>query len=574
MSRTHPHNLYSTTRIQDANVSDSTDAPELSSINQYPFYLMEIVPVNLGVDLVCAGNFTIDGLSSSWVWDAANGNGDLGDECNPPNPPWAGAMQGQHVAHSTPHNINMVDSSPLTQGFYNCYGAYSNDGTDFNGNDARPHQGPFQLHNMAYIGGDFVGSGNPVTWFIVILIDVYELNDGTLVNDNLSPSVEENLALWTVGNNYDLANMKHNGHPVKVKAFVMPHYNPLELDNLQPGLLNEVEFDLDYIIPTTGCVDANADNYDPLAQISDLSSCTYPGTTYTVSCYDAGNVTGTTGDLGVVGVYTEPPFASEVPAWDVFSGINQRDLNSVPAMPKNLLIGNGPMPGTFYSANQYLAGDVVDEIIELTLKPRRESYSTGLFDNNGVEIFGTAIAIYDFPDSGGPNGQSIDPMFLNPGENDAYFVDGALNLTAGSIYINNYNADDQADVGRGQYVPMNQNGNITSNTITSQQPQWMPDGGVYGTDGVEIPSTLVEWDVDSLECVQLDGSIFDIGETQIWAEEIFTTSPNSLSRYPATEYWPVKVKLYLQVYFTMPASNVQIKLDLVHDTTRVGISPI
>ena len=569
----HLDNLYTTTIVQDVNTYDSADAPELSSVNQFPFYLMEIVPKNLGVDLVCAGNFTIDGLSSSWSWNAINNNGDTSDECNPPTPPWRGVLSGQHVTHSTPHNINMQDTSPAPGGnAYTCYGANSLAGVDFNGNDARAHQGPFYFHNLVYIGSQFDADQIPYTWYIIVLIDIYELNDGTLVNDNLSPSVEENLSLWSVGNNLDLANMKHNGHPVKVKAFIMPHQSgdvPLS-----PGLLNEIEFDLDYIIPVTGCVDFNADNYDPLAQISDPSSCTYPIQSYTVSCYDSEDVTGTTADEGVVTTYIDPPFATEVPAWDVFNLYQTRDLSGLSAMPKNLLIGNGPLQATIYLQNAYSVGDNVDEIIEVTLKPRRQPYGTGNF-SNGVEIMGNAIAIYDFPDqpSMGPNGQTIDPddPLVN---NWDFFGDSGYNLTAGSIYIKNYDSDLGAEIGRGQYITTGQTGNITSNTSTALQPQWMPDSGIQDVNGNNI-STLVEWYyADSFECVQVDGTVFDIGEVQIWAEEIYSTSPNTLSRYPATEWWPVKVKLYLKVDFIMPARNVQIKLDLIHDTVRVGTPTI
>ena len=573
MPVSHSDNLYTTTVVEDANIYDPTDAPELSSVNQYPFYLMEIVPKNLGVDLVCAGNFTINGLSSSWSWNAINNNHDTSNECNPPMPPWRGVLSGQHITHSTPHNINMQDTSPNPgQGAYTCYGADSITGVDFNGNDARAHQGPFFFHNLAYIGSQFSADQIPVTWYITILIDVYELNDGTLINDNLSPSVEENLSLWSVGNNYDLSNMKHNGHPVKVKAFIMPYYsteNGGDTD-LSPGL-NEIEFDLDYIIPVSGCLDNNADNYDPLAQISDPSSCTYPQTYYTVNCYDSGDVTGTTADEGDVTTYIDPPFATEVPAWDVFSLYPTRDLSGLPAMPKNLLIGNGPMPGAVYLQNSYSAGDQVDEIIEITLRPRKEVYGTGNFSNGTppVEIMGTAMAIFDFPDIGGPTAQTIDPD--DPlVENYDYFGESWHNLTAGSVYIKNYDSDLGAEIGRGQYIPINNNGQIISNTSTGSQPQWLPATGIQDENGNNI-STLVEWYyADSFECVQVDGTVFDIGAVEIWAEEIYTTSNNTLSRYPATEWWPVKVKLYLKVDFIMPASNVQIVLDLIHDNVRVA----
>ena len=71
-----------------------------------------------------------------------------------------------------------------------------------------------------------------------------------------------------------------------------------------------------------------------------------------------------------------------------------------------------------------------------------------------------------------------------------------------------------------------------------------------------------------MDCLQPDGSIFRVGMDGIWAEDFYATSNNTITRYPGLEWFPARVKLFVNLAFTMPSHDVYVTLDLNHDTKR------
>jgi hypothetical protein len=273
----NPSNIYSVERIHDDNVNDTNQIQITPSGSQY--YTLKIIP-NDYTQLLCAGNFTIDSLSSSWVYNATM-HPLHPSKCYPQNPPWYGSSVGQSLKHSTPHSyILKGDGSQMTQGGTPCWGPGSQTGQNFTGNGTYRFNGPFVFDNSAYCDGAFRNQFvEVVTWRKIILVDVYENDDGTLRDgasgglDNTDnwiqmiwpPPVDQytNLPDYTL-------NPNHNGYPVHIKAFVFPEYHP-ELDLEENMNLN---LDIDYVLPVQGCTDASANNYDSLANTND-GSCTY-----------------------------------------------------------------------------------------------------------------------------------------------------------------------------------------------------------------------------------------------------------------------------------------------------------
>ena len=54
----------------------------------------------------------------------------------------------------------------------------------------------------------------------------------------------------------------------------------------------------------------------------------------------------------------------------------------------------------------------------------------------------------------------------------------------------------------------------------------------------------------------------------MWAEEVYTGSNTTITNYPGLEWFPTKIKLFVNLSFVMPAHDVYLTLDLQHDTRR------
>jgi len=264
------NNLYSVQRIHDDNVNGNNFSITPSGLKYYTL----IITPNDYSQLVCSGNFTIDGLSSSWVYNSDYHPIGSGNACYPVNPPWHGSGVGQSTSFTTPHSYILKGGA----GSNVCWGPNSNSGQNFTGNGTYRFNGPFEFDNSTYCDGAFLSQfSNPVTWRKIILMDIYENDQGTLINDLYDPATySEDLEMWLQympdpsNPNFVPLEPTHNGYPKHIKAFIFPEYHP-EVD-LQARM--DIDLDMDYVIDVLGCTDVSALNYDSFATVND-GSCTY-----------------------------------------------------------------------------------------------------------------------------------------------------------------------------------------------------------------------------------------------------------------------------------------------------------
>mgnify|MGYP003128268543 FL=1 len=518
------NNNYSVEIIVDPDLSGgSGSVVKYSSLTNSPFYELKIIPPHSGVP-VLAGNIRIDGIDSDWSY-ITNLHPYGSTSCTP---------------HPTPHGISsqIAHTYMFGPGGTSCYATpqFNNGSYDF--------QGPYTFTNDAYTNGAFLTDSNPVTWSKIHLIEVYNNDSGGFDNDTLSPEIAENEKTWNTWNT-SKSSITLSPYPMYLKAFVYVVYDP----NINIGNGNSLSLtlDIDEVAPVAGCTDPLASNYDSTVTIDD-GSCTYPPASKTIYVTNAGIV-----HSGPLTGYTDPPFASEVPSNDGFSP-STMDLNGEPNMPKNLYI-----PNSLPLANTYMPGDFVTEIVSVVVTPRAADVLTGNFQTiNGIQIpiIESAIAAFDFPLPNGPDNQDM----TNP---VSFLGDAANNLTAAGLYIENISTTTGSAIGRNTYVANGTSGLNSSNI--SQQPSWMPDAGFLDEDGL-FPRTICDWDVNDIEFIQPDGTIFIADIDGLWVEEQYMTGSPLV---PGLEWFPFRLNMYMVVEFTMPNHDVYLNLDLRHDTQRL-----
>lgn len=263
------NNLYSVERVHDDNVNAGNFSITPSGLK---YYTLLITPNDYS-QLVCSGNFIIDGISSSWVYNSDYHPVGYGNACYPVNPPWHGTGVGQSTSFTTPHSYVLKGGA----GPNVCWGPNSNSGQNFIGNGTYRFNGPFEFDNSTYCDGAFTSSTDSVTWRKIILMDIYEDDQGNLINDLYDPATySEDLEMWLQympdpsNPNFVPLEPTHNGYPKHIKAFIFPEYhdeNPLQATM-------EIDLDIDYVVDVPGCTDVSAINYDSLATVND-GSCTY-----------------------------------------------------------------------------------------------------------------------------------------------------------------------------------------------------------------------------------------------------------------------------------------------------------
>ncbi len=256
----NPLNNYSVQIITESNLGNisQSNGPgegiQFSATTNTPFVTLKIIPTNPQTQPVLASNIKIDDIIPDFAWNAYvnyNTNG----ICMPP---------------PTPHNVNSslqhvtgigVTSTCQSLGF-----------TGFNGNSNEGQQGPYSAQNDFAVQANQIAN-NGVSWSEIILIEVYEDDNGDKVNDDHSPATIENYNEWAMWVGPTQTAIYDDPYPIYVKAFVF-----LSFDTGGPSALtNNVTLNLDFdeVPPIFGCTDPTADNHEPLATIDD-GSCTYP----------------------------------------------------------------------------------------------------------------------------------------------------------------------------------------------------------------------------------------------------------------------------------------------------------
>ena len=289
----NPLNNYSVQIITESNLGNISpsngpgEGIEFSATTNSPFVTLKIIPTNPQTQPVLASNIKIDDIIPDFAWNAGvnyNTNG----ICMPPPTPHGVNSSLQHVT-----GIG-VTSTCQNLGF-----------TGFTGNSNEGQQGPYSAQNDFAVQANQIAN-NGVSWSEIILIEVYEDDNGDKVNDDHSPATIENYNEWAMWVGPTQTAIYNNTYPIYVKAFVF-----LSFDTGGPSALtNNVTLNLDFdeVPPIFGCTDPTANDYDSTATIDD-GSCTYP----IYGCMDpnADNYDSTaTVDDGscTYPVYTLPPF--------------------------------------------------------------------------------------------------------------------------------------------------------------------------------------------------------------------------------------------------------------------------
>ncbi len=254
------NNNYSVEIITESNLGNisSSNGPgegiQFSATTNTPFVTLKIIPTNPQSQPVLASNIKIDDIIPDFAWNAYvnyNTNG----ICMPP---------------PTPHNVNSslqhvtgigVTSTCQSLGF-----------TGFNGNSNEGQQGPYSAQNDFAVQANQIAN-NGVSWSEIILIEVYEDDNGDKVNDDHSPATIENYNEWAMWVGPTQTTIYDDPYPIYVKAFVFLSFGT----GGPSALTNNVTLNLDFdeVPPIFGCTDPTADNHEPLATIDD-GSCTYP----------------------------------------------------------------------------------------------------------------------------------------------------------------------------------------------------------------------------------------------------------------------------------------------------------
>tara|TARA_R110001606_G_scaffold157658_1_gene300800 strand:+ start:5543 stop:7093 length:1551 start_codon:yes stop_codon:yes gene_type:complete len=377
------NNNYSVDIISEENV-DNLLSVKYSASSNTPFVEIKITPTNPETNPVLASNIKIDGIIPDFAW-----NGVLQDPpaCEPPPPPHNVNSSLQHVTGIS------ISSQCVNNGF-----------NSFFGNSNEPQQGPYSAQN------DFVTQSNQITannvsWSEIILIEIYEADDGSLINDDLTPEYLEGYNGWAMySGNRPVTN---NVYPKYVKAFVYLSFDSNGITGLIPGSLTTLNLDIDEVEPTYGCTNPIAMNYNSSATIDD-NSCVLPPTDYGV------NVSATVVNNGPGGVAAGPYTSGQG-----FTDLSGANFNTI-IFPHQI---NMQQPPTVTLQNRYNPGDHVNEVVQFVIYPN----SILTFGNNNFSL------IYDYPLPGGPgaNISQTDGYQQNPGG----WGNSKNNLTAASLMI-------------------------------------------------------------------------------------------------------------------------------------------
>ena len=562
----NPNNNYNVEIVEEpiANGSNPSFSIKYSDGNipgttyGLPFVEMKITPTNPQTRPVLACNLEFDKSANQVSSFTHNYNyQSLGVlPCDPPSPPY-----------TVNSNLKVVSS---LEHFHSIYRSQLNCGTviggtsppSFFGNSFTPQQGPYfvdydPIFTQNQLQDDYIGVTR------IVFIEVYEDDNGNLVNDHFSPEIEGNSETWPMWHHQSGPLITNKVYPVFIKAFVF-----LDTQLLPQITTNTTLFiDVDETEPTYGCNDSSALNYQPAATVGN-GSCLYAPTPNNVIIKDVGNTM-----VSSQGAYIDPPFPSEVISIPQL-GLTTQDLSTLPVMPKNLatsqrtiVVNSQTVIPSMTLSNTYFDGDHVNELVHIKLFPRQKILNT-FYNLQGVTtpILTKALAVFDFPLAGGPypNYQASLPV-----ADPLQWMGQALNnLTGAGVSILNNGV---ANSGRPNYIPAGSTSGFSP--VQAEQTQWWPAPAV-DING-NMPTTILTWDTpnNSIECVQpgAGGGVFNVGVEGIWAEEFYVSNTSGqVSDFAGLEWFPKRIDLYVKLDFIMPNHEVVVNLDLQHNNLFIN----
>jgi len=530
-----------------------------------PFVEMKITPTNPQTRPVLACNLEFDELLIERITGNNNRSSFTHNSyyqslgvlpCDPPLPPY-----------TVNSNLNVVSS---LEHFHSIYRSQFNCATvmggasppNFLGNSFTPQQGPYLIDYPSQVTNDQVGD-HGVGIKKIVFIEVYEDDNGDLVNDHFSPEIEGHSEAWAMWSSKLGPSITNKVYPVFIKAFVFLDTSFLTLITTNITLF----IDIDETEPTYGCNDSSALNYQPAATIGN-GSCLYAPTPNNVIIKDVGNTI-----IPSQCAYIDPPFPSEVISIPQL-GLTTQDLSTLPVMPKNLatsqktiVVNSQTVIPSMTLSNTYFAGDHVNELVHVKLFPRQKILNT-FYNLQGVTtpILTKALAVFDFPLPGGPHTNYQASL---PAADPSQWMGQALNnLTGAGVSILNNGV---ANNGRPNYIPAGSTSGFSP--VQAEQAQWWPAPAV-DING-NMPTTILTWDTpnNSIECVQpgAGGGVFNVGVEGIWAEEFYVSNTSGqVSDFTGLEWFPQRIDLYVKLDFTMPNHEVVVNLDLQHNNLFIN----
>ena len=316
-----------------------------------------------------------------------------------------------------------------------------------------------------------------------------------------------------------------------------------------------------YVVPDEvdiilGCTDPTAFNYNPLATVDD-KSCMWTASNYGCTDPDATNYnSNATIDDGSC-VYAGPSqysvtvSPSNYPIQNSTGLYTDIFLNSqyvLTNVASNLFINIDQSGHYLTLANTYAAGDLVSELVQISIIP--------VTPDSGFSNF---EAVYDFAINGGPDPNITQTSgYQNQGDQ---WGDTKNNLTGASIRFLNLD----------QYNPSSQT--PTYNVEVNGELQGYGGYSPWhnSPDPTGLQPTMEVFFGDDISTLDPDGNEFIISTDGIYLREYYY--PNSdpqLILNPGYEWFPYELKLFIQLDFIMPAHNIDIKLDLDHNTENQG----
>ena len=506
------NNNYEVERVQELDVNNPSFI-KLSATTLTPFVEIKITPIsgNSQLNPVLASNIKIDSIIPDFTWD---GSTQIPQACEPPLPP-----------HSANSSLQHATSILITPGGI-CTGI-----SDFTGQSNLPQQGPYSAENDSTDQSNQIIL-NGVSWSEVVLIEVYEADDGTLVNDSFSPEILEDYNAWDMYSGAQL--ITNNIYPKYVKAFVYLNFGSNGLAGLTTN--TTLNLDIDEVEPIYGCTDPNATNYNSTVTIDD-GTCSYlsaHGVDVVISVENSPSgisngpyTDGSIYSMGFLGNYTTTDVANFL-----INGYGNIQLEG----EQNL----GATTKTITLPLTYSPGAAVSHIVQFYVYP---SYPTLGYNNH----------LYDFPFSGGPSvnitasTSEVQRMFFGWG-------DTKNNLTAASLRI------------RQPFIPLTWEEPIYAPAINNSPPlsNWhhtYDPTGFRPTISVSFNNFAQSDTFGSPNITSLISAFEEYGDD-------FTV-------YTGKEWFPEKVLISITLDFTMPSNlgynqAYEIPVNIYHNTENQG----
>ena len=550
----NPNNNYQVEIIEHPDISTLFDVPPVTpsfiqtAANGEEFIEWKITPNVIGYPLIAA-NMRLGGAdggtyyynqvpfaewragSMSGNWNGPNPNiQPTSEECTPP---------------VTPHNLTptitptpMIIGPPAWRYGTSCPGGsgpWAPFGSIYEAKQVYQFLTPSTNYPNAGIGSP---NAEGIWSEYTIIVEVYENDNGDLVNDSLTPATSylsgtslnnsPKTYLWIHWDANNHPPITNNIYPKYLKCFSFIQYNSSILNYQAPQIL-DLLFDLDEVEPVHGCTDPGALNFNSNAVVDD-GSCSYSGSqTYQIQ----------------IGFQTTPNWINGAPAGPYTDGTMYEmydidvdltyyyttiDYDSTYSQ-QNLTFSGNQLTKNVMLQNSYNPGDHVTEVVEVYVYPLTIPPGPGTLGGS------SSLVMYDFPEPGGPNGSTGNLGTLLPTDPDypdyiqrMYYGwgDTKNNLTAASLrmgvgFTSSWLYPDYED-------PLGMGPNLgPSNWHNGADPTgFQPTRYVTFSAGGSLPS-----------------EVSGISAT----EEYY---PNNLS-WPARDWFPTKIKIKIELDFYAPS---------------------